>query len=124
VLLAHHTIRAPFAGVIVSRNAQVGETISPLSAGGGFTRTGICTLVDMTSIAVEVDVGEALIGRVAAGRPVEIRLNSDPDRVYRGRVLQKIPSASRDRGTVRVRIAFDRVDDRVIPDLAAKVTFV
>ena len=116
-------IRAPFAGVVVSKNAQPGEMISPMSAGGGFTRTGIGTIVDMTSLEVEVDVNEAYITRVRAGQPVEIVLDAYPDWKIPGHVIAIVTAADRQKATVRVRLGFDRIDPRILPDMGAKVAF-
>ncbi len=116
-------IRAPFAGVVVSKNAQPGEMISPISAGGGFTRTGICTIVDMASLEVEVDVNEAYITRVRSGQPVEIVLDAYPDWKVPGHVIAIVPAADRQKATVRVRIGFDQIDPRILPDMGAKVAF-
>lgn len=117
------TIRAPFAGVVISKNAQPGEMISPMSAGGGFTRTGICTIVDMSSLEVEVDVNEAYITRVRAGQPVEIVLDAYPDWKIAGHVIAIVPAADRQKATVRVRLGFDQTDPRILPDMGAKVAF-
>lgn len=121
--LARYEIRAPFTGVVIDKAAQPGEIISPLSAGGGFTRTGICTIVDMDSLEIEVDVNEAYVGRVSAGQKVAAVLDAYPETTFPARVIAKIPTASRDKATVRVRIAFDSKDVRVLPDMAVKVTF-
>jgi len=123
VQLSKFEIRAPFSGIVIDKAAQAGEIISPLSAGGGFTRTGICTIVDMDSIEIEVDVNEAYIGRVSAGQKVEAVLDAYPDTVLPAHVIATIPTASRDKATVRVRIAFDAKDPRILPDMAIKVTF-
>ena len=116
-------IRAPFDGVIVSKTAQPGEVISPLSAGGGFTRTGICTLVDMSSLEVEVDVNENYIHRVFAGQPVEAVLDAYPDWKIPAHVIAIIPTADRQKGTVKVRIGFEALDPRMLPDMGVKVSF-
>lgn len=118
-----YRIVAPFPGVVVSTNAEVGEIISPISSGGGFTRTGICTIVDMDSLEVEATVGEALIGRVQPGMPVSIVLDAYPDLAIPGRVIAIIPAADRDRASIRVRVALARKDARILPDMAVKVTF-
>ena len=123
VQLSKYEIRAPFSGVVIDKAAQPGEIISPLSAGGGFTRTGICTLVDMDSLEIEVDVNEAYIGRVTAGQKVEAVLDAFPTTILAARVIATIPTASRDKATVRVRIGFDAKDVRVLPEMAVKVTF-
>ena len=122
-VLGKHQIRAPFAGVVVERSAQPGEMISPLSAGGGFTRTGICTIVDMDSIEIEVDVNEASIGRLHAGTRVEARLDAYPDWIIPASVIAIVPTANREKATVKVRIGLDAKDDRILPDMAGKVTF-
>ena len=116
-------IRAPFAGVVTSKNAQPGEMISPISAGGGFTRTGICTIVDMGSLEVEVDVNESYINRVAADQPVVVTLDSYPDWRIPAKVIAIVPTADRQKATVRVRVAFVQLDPRVLPDMGLKVAF-
>lgn len=118
------TIRAPFGGIVVSKNAQPGEMISPISAGGGFTRTGICTIVDMDSLEIEVDVNEAYINRVHANQPVEAVLDAYPDWRIPAHVITVIPTADRQKATVRVRIAFDIKDPRILPDMGVKVSFI
>ena len=122
-VLDKHQIRAPFGGVVVDRSAQPGEMISPLSAGGGFTRTGVCTVVDMDSIEIEVDVNEAFIGRVTAGMGVNAVLDAYPDWTIPASVIAIVPTANREKATVRVRIGLQRKDPRVLPDMAVKVTF-
>lgn len=121
-LLDKHQIRAPFAGVVVDRSAQPGEMISPMSV-GGFTRTGICTIVDMDSIEIEVDVNEAFIGRVVAGGAVNAVLDAYPDWTIPASVIAIVPTANREKATVRVRIRFTKKDPRILPDMAVKVTF-
>jgi RND family efflux transporter MFP subunit len=116
-------IRAPFSGVVVSKNAQVGEMISPVSAGGGFTRTGICAIVDMASLEVEVDVNEAYINRVVSGQQVEAVLDAYPDWRIPARVSRIVPTADRQKATVRVRIEFDALDARILPDMGVQTTF-
>ena len=122
-LVDRHIIRAPFAGVVTDKNAQPGEIIAPGSAGGGFTRTGICTLVDMSSLEIEVDVNESFIGKVFAGQPVEARLDAYPDWVIPAHVIAIIPTANRDKATVKVRIGFDASDPRILPDMGVNVAF-
>jgi RND family efflux transporter MFP subunit len=117
-------IRAPFAGVVVSKNAQPGEMISPNSAGGGFTRTGICTIVDMDSLEIEVDVNEAYINRVTANQKVEAVLDAYPDWRIPAHVITVIPTADRQKATVKVRIGFDVKDPRILPDMGVKVAFI
>jgi HlyD family secretion protein len=122
-VLAKYTIRAPYGGVVVDKNAQAGEIISPVSAGGGFTRTGICTIVDMDSLELEVDVNESFIARVKPGQMVDAVLDAYPDWTIPARVIAPVPTANRDKATVRVRIGLDVKDARVLPEMAAKVTF-
>jgi RND family efflux transporter MFP subunit len=117
------TIRAPFDGVIVSKDAQPGEMVSPISAGGGYTRTGIATVVDMTSLEVEVDVGESYIARVTPGQRVETVLDAYPDWSIPSKVRTVIPTADRQKATVKVRIRFDELDPRILPDMGVKVSF-
>jgi RND family efflux transporter MFP subunit len=121
--LDNTVVRAPFAGVVIAKAAQPGEIVSPLSAGGGFTRTGIGTIVDMDSLEVEVDVGESYIGRVKPGMPVETTLNAYPDWKIPGHVIAIIPTADRGKATVKVRIALDQRDDRIVPEMGAAVSF-
>jgi len=116
-------IRAPFAGIVTTKDAQPGEMISPVSAGGGFTRTGIGTVVDMDSLEIEVDVNESYINRVRAGQEVEGTLDAYPDWKIPCRVIAIVPTADRDRATVRVRIAFDALEARILPDMGIKVAF-
>lgn len=116
-------IRAPFDGIIVSKDAQVGEMVSPISAGGGFTRTGIATLVDMASNEIEVDVNENYIARVKAKQEVSATLDAYPDWKIPCHVRTIIPTADRQKATVEVRIAFDKLDPRILPDMGVKVTF-
>ncbi len=116
-------VRAPFAGVVVSKDAQRGEMVSPISAGGGFTRTGIATLVDMTSLEIEVDVNESYIARVRDGQPVTAILDAYPDWQIPGKVRTLIPTADRQKATVKVRASFDKLDPRILPDMGVKVTF-
>lgn len=116
-------LRAPFAGVVISKDSQPGEMISPVSAGGGFTRTGICTLVDMSSLEIEVDVNEAYIQRVRPEQPVQATLEAYPDWKIPARVIAIIPTADRQKATVKVRIAFQELDPRILPDMGVKVAF-
>jgi RND family efflux transporter MFP subunit len=117
------TIRAPFEGIVVSKDAQVGEMVSPVSAGGGFTRTGIATIVNMASNEIEVDVNEAYITRVKPGQQVTAILDAYPDWEIPSRVRTIIPSADRQKATVKVRISFLKLDPRILPDMGIKVTF-
>ncbi|MFG6465552.1 efflux RND transporter periplasmic adaptor subunit [Roseateles sp. BYS87W] len=117
------TVRAPFDGVVTARAAQVGEIISPLSAGGGYTRTGVGTIVDMDSLEVNVDVNEAYIAQVKADMPCEAVLDAYPDWKIPAHVVAVIPSADRGKATVKVRVALEKKDDRVVPDMGVRVTF-
>ena len=123
VQLDYCTVRAPFTGVVIAKAAQVGEIVSPFSAGGGFTRTGVGTIVDMDSLEVEVDVNEAYIGRVVAGAPVESVLNAYPDWKIPSHVIAIIPAADRSKATVKVRIGLDVKDPRIVPDMGVRVSF-
>ena len=116
-------VRAPFSGIAISKDAQPGEMISPVSAGGGFTRTGICTIVDMTSLEIEVDVNESYINRVRTGQKVEAVLDAYPDWTIPAHVITTIPSADRQKATVKVRIGFEQLDPRMLPDMGVKVSF-
>ena len=116
-------VRAPFDGIIVSKDAQRGEMVSPISAGGGFTRTGIATLVDMTSLEIEVDVNESYIARVREGQPLTAVLDAYPDWQIPAKVRTVIPTADRQKATVKVRAAFDKLDSRILPDMGVKVSF-
>jgi RND family efflux transporter MFP subunit len=116
-------IRAPFDGVVISKDAQPGEMVSPVSAGGGFTRTGIGTIVDMTSLEIEVDVNESYINRVRPEQKVTAVLDAYPDWQIPARVITTIPSADRQKATVLVRIGFMELDPRILPDMGVKVTF-
>jgi HlyD family secretion protein len=128
VLVAHRNledtvVRAPFAGIVTVKAAQEGEMVSPVSAGGGFTRTGIGTVVDMESLEVEVDVSESFINRVRAGQPVTIRLNAYPEWSIPGSVIAIVPTADRARATVKVRVRLAERDDRVLPEMGVRVSF-
>ena len=121
--LADTVIAAPFSGVVVSKDAQEGEMISPVSAGGGFTRTGVCTLVDMSSLEIEVDVNEAYIARVHADQAVEAVLDAYPGWKIPAQVITAVPTADRQKATVLVRIGFEQLDPRILPDMGIKVAF-
>ena len=117
-------IRAPFAGRVIDKNAQPGEMVSPVSAGGGFTRTGICTLVDMESLEIEVDVNEAYLQRVQEGGAVTARLDAYPSWRIPAEVIAIVPTANREKATVRVRVGILERDTRILPDMGAKVSFI
>ncbi|HET7342738.1 MAG TPA: efflux RND transporter periplasmic adaptor subunit [Methylomirabilota bacterium] len=123
VQLDNTVIRAPFSGIVVAKAAQPGEMISPISAGGGFTRTGIGTIVDMDSLEIQVDVNESFINRVAPGQPVEAMLNAYPEWKIPGSVIAIIPTADRSKATVKVRIAIQSKDPRIVPDMGVRVAF-
>ncbi|MBS0461274.1 MAG: efflux RND transporter periplasmic adaptor subunit [Proteobacteria bacterium] len=116
-------VRAPFAGVVIAKAAQVGEIVSPFSAGGGFTRTGIGTIVDMDSLEVEVDVNESYIARVQPKMPVEAVLDAYPDWKIPAEVIAIIPTADRSKATVKVRIKLNVKDPRIVPDMGVRVSF-
>lgn len=117
------TVRSPYNGIVVSKDAQVGEMVSPISAGGGFTRTGIATVVDMDSNEIEVDVNESYIARVIPGQPVTATFDAYPDWKIPCKVRTVIPTADRQKATVKVRISFDKLDPRILPDMGVKVAF-
>jgi RND family efflux transporter MFP subunit len=116
-------VRAPFAGVVTVKAAQPGEIVSPMSAGGGFTRTGIGTIVDMESLEIQVDVNENFINRVRPDQKVTAKLNAYPDWLIPGHVIAVIPTADRSKGTVTVRIAIDQKDPRILPEMGVRVAF-
>ena len=122
-MLDDMVVRAPFAGVVITKDAQPGEMISPVSAGGGFTRTGIGTIVDMSSLEIEVDVNETYINRVVPGQKVEAVLDAYPDWQIPAHVITTIPSADRQKATVKVRIGFETLDPKILPDMGVKVAF-
>jgi RND family efflux transporter MFP subunit len=117
-----YDIRAPFAGIVVDKNAQPGEIVSPISGAGGFTRSGICTIIDMDSLEIQAEVNENYIGRVRPGQQVDAVLDAYPDLAIAARVLAVVPTANRDKGTVRVRIALLQPEPKILPDMAVKVT--
>ena len=121
--LENYTIRAPFAGIAVSKDAQPGEMVSPVSAGGGFTRTGISTIVDMESLEIEVDVNESHIAKVTPGQPADAVLDAYPEWHIPATVRTVIPTADRQKATVKVRLTFDNLDPRILPDMGVKVAF-
>ncbi|HEV7433169.1 MAG TPA: efflux RND transporter periplasmic adaptor subunit, partial [Steroidobacteraceae bacterium] len=123
VQLAYCTVRAPFDGVIVAKSAQSGEIISPISAGGGFTRTGVGTIVDMDSLEIEVDVNEAYINRVTPQQPAQAVLDAYPDWTMPAHVVAIIPTADRNKATVKVRVGLDQKDPRILPDMGVRVSF-
>ena len=121
--LDNTVIRAPFSGVAISKDAQPGEMVSPVSAGGGFTRTGICTIVDMRSLEIEVDVNESYLNRVRNGQHVTAVLDAYPDFEIPAHVITVVPTADRQKATVLVRLGFEKLDPRILPDMGVKVTF-
>jgi RND family efflux transporter MFP subunit len=122
-MLADMVVRAPFSGIVISKDAQPGEMISPVSAGGGFTRTGIGTIVDMSSLEIEVDVNETYINRVTPGQKVEATLDAYPEWQIPAHVITTIPAADRQKATVKVRIGFEALDPKILPDMGIKVAF-
>ncbi len=121
--LTDTVIRAPFTGVVTYKGAQPGEIVSPAAAGGGYTRTGIGTIVDMDSLEVEVDVSENFITRVRPGQPATVRLNAYPDWDIPASVIAVIPTADRSKATVKVRVGFKTQDARILPEMGARVAF-
>ena len=121
--LDNYIIHAPFAGIVVSKDAQIGEMVSPISAGGGYTRTGIATIVDMDSLEIEVDINESYIARVRVGQKVEATLDAYPEWKIPASVRTVIPTADRQKATVKVRITFDALDPKILPDMGIKVAF-
>jgi RND family efflux transporter MFP subunit len=116
-------IRAPFAGVVTAKGAEVGEIVSPYTAGGGGIAGGLATIVDMNSLEVDVDVNESYISRVKPGMPVEAILDAYPDWKIPAHVIAIIPSADRSKATVKVRIALDKKDPRILPEMGVRVSF-
>jgi RND family efflux transporter MFP subunit len=123
VQLDYTTVRAPFSGVVTAKAAQAGEIVSPISAGGGFTRTGVGTIVDMDSLEIEVDVNEAYINRVRANQPAQAVLDAYPDWTIPAHVIAIVPTADRSKATVKVRVAIEQKDPRVLPDMGVRVSF-
>ncbi|MBE3071759.1 MAG: efflux RND transporter periplasmic adaptor subunit [Acidobacteria bacterium] len=121
--VADTVVTAPFDGVVTTKDAQPGEMISPVSAGGGFTRTGICTVVDMSSLEIEIDVNESFINRVTPGQRVEAALDAYPDWRIPAHVITVVPTADRQKATVLVRVGFDKLDSRMLPNMGVKVAF-
>ena len=121
--LDYTTVRAPFSGVIIAKAAQSGEIVSPISAGGGFTRTGVGTIVDMDSLEIEVDVNEAYINRVQPEQPAQAVLDAYPDWNIPAHVIAIIPTADRSKATVKVRVGLDQKDPRILPDMGVRVSF-
>lgn len=121
--LNQHKIRAPFDGVVISKNAQVGELISAGSSGGGFIRTGVGTIVDMSSLEIEVEVGESYINRVHAGQKVIAKLDAYPQWKISSEVVAVIPTADRQKASIKVRVKLLIQDPRILPDMGVKVSF-
>lgn len=123
-LLDDHIIRAPFSGVVTAKNAQPGEIISPSSAGGGYTRTGICTIVDMSSLEIEVDVNESFLNKIYQGQRIKAELYAYENWAFSGRVKNIVPTVDRAKATVRVRIEIEDESDRILPNMAVRVSFI
>jgi RND family efflux transporter MFP subunit len=123
IQLDYATVRAPFAGVVTDKAAQVGEIVSPFSAGGGFTRTGVATIVDMDSLEVDVDVNEAYINRVSSNQPAQAILDAYPTWTIPAHVIAVIPTADKSKATVKVRVAIEQKDPRILPDMGVRVSF-
>lgn len=116
-------IRAPFSGLVTTKNANPGEMISPVTAGGGFTRTGICTIVDMDTLEIEIDVSEQYISRVYVGQEVVAWLDAYPEWSIPCHVIAIVPTADRQKSTIKVRVGFDKLDPRVLPEMSVRVAF-
>jgi HlyD family secretion protein len=123
VQLDYTVIKAPFSGVITAKAAQPGEIVSPMSAGGGFTRTGVGTIVDMDSLEIDVDVNEAYLHRVHSVQPAQAVLDAYPDWTIPAHVIAIVPTADRSKATVKVRVAIDQKDPRILPDMGVRVSF-
>jgi RND family efflux transporter MFP subunit len=123
VQLGYTTVRAPFSGVVTAKAAQAGEIVSPISAGGGFTRTGVGTIVDMDSLEIEVDVNEAYLNRVQPDQPAQAILDAYPDWTIPAHVIAIVPTADRSKATVKVRVAIEHRDPRILPDMGVRVSF-
>src|SRR4030095_14813824 len=121
--LENMNVRAPFAGTVLRKDAEVGEIVAPSSAGGGLTRTAIVTMADLTTLEVEVDVNEAYIARITNGQPARIILDAYPDTSFAGRVRQVVPTADRDKATVQVKVSILDRDPRILPEMGARVVF-
>lgn len=122
-LIEKYALRAPFSGIVTDKNAQPGEIISPMSAGGGFTRTGVATIVDMDSLEVEVDVNEANIASISPNQAAEVTLDAYPRWQIPAEVIAVIPTASREKATIQVRVGLKEKDPRILPNMAVKVRF-
>lgn len=122
-LLDSYKIYAPFEGVVIEKNAQPGEIISPSSAGGGFTRTGLCTLIDMKSLELEVDVNESYVGRIFDGQEVSVTMDAYPSMEIPAKVIAIVPTANRSKATIKVRIGFENLDEKIMPDMGVSVVF-
>lgn len=122
VNLENTLIRAPFDGTVLTKNADVGEIVSPLGA-SSTSRAAVVTMADMSSLQVEADVSESNIQRIKAGQDCEISLDAYPDVRYPGYVAKIVPTADRSKATVLVKIAFKKYDKKVLPEMSAKVLF-
>ncbi|HLN57849.1 MAG TPA: efflux RND transporter periplasmic adaptor subunit [Thermoanaerobaculia bacterium] len=124
-LLDYTEIRAPFAGVVTAKRAFVGEAVSPFgsSPSGGGSGGAIVTLVEFSSLYVGADVNESNLGKLGPKQPAEITLDAVPDKTYHGHLRQIVPAADRQKGTVRVKVAFEDADEKILPDLSARVSF-
>lgn len=114
-------IRAPFDGVVLVKNANVGDIITPFSSAAG-TQGAVVTMADMSTLEVEADVSESNLARAAIGKPVEITLDALPDTRFRGSVVGIVPTVDRAKATVMTKIRFDKLDPRILPEMSAKVT--
>ena len=122
VALENTLIRAPFDGTVLTKNADVGEVVAPLGAGSN-TKAAVVTIADLSSLQVEADVSESNLQKITIGQEGQITLDAYPNRYYDGYVAKIIPTADRAKGTITVKVAFKSYDDRVLPEMSAKVLF-
>mgnify|MGYP002700720372 CR=1 FL=1 len=121
--LEQHKIRAPFDGVVIRKNAQVGELISAGGNGGGTIRTGVGTIVDMKSLEIEVEVGESYINRIFSSQQTIATLDAYPNWKINSEVIAIIPTADRQKASIKVRVKLLEIDSRILPDMGVKVSF-
>jgi len=115
-------IRAPFDGVVLTKNANVGDTITPFSSALD-TKGAVVTMADMGTLEVEADVSESNLQKVKVGQPCEIELDAIPDARFQGQVSRLVPTVDRSKATVMTKISFRELDPRILPDMSAKVAF-
>jgi RND family efflux transporter MFP subunit len=121
--IEYTNIRSPFDGLVISKDAEVGESVAPAIFGGGATRGSVVTIVDPKTLEVEADVNESNITRILSGQPAQITLDAIPDKKFEAEAYQVVPTADRQKATVKVKVRFLNLDPRILPDMTAKVTF-